>query len=123
MIELLYSSLSLDGRVIDFNFPTPEEFERLGRKERLNLFRRYFSASRYDRLLIQQYLIRSSYDESLISKVKELENFHDQDFIDKVRIIKEYGFYNEFLDAANEEEQGLQKIIEAYDKRRHQSNY
>jgi hypothetical protein len=109
--------------VIDFNFPTAEELDTIGRNERLNLFRRYFSASRYDRLLIQQYLIRSSHDESLISKVKKLENLHDQDFIDKVRIIKDYGFYNEFLDAANEEEQGLQKIIEAYDKRRNQSTY
>jgi hypothetical protein len=108
----------LIGKVIDFNFPTMEELGRIGRNERLNLFRRYFSASRYDRLLIQQQLVRSTYDVSLISKVKELENLHDQDFIDKVRMVKEYNFYNEFLDAANEEEQGLQKIIEAYDKRR-----
>ncbi len=96
-------------KVIDFNFPAMEELSRIGRNERLNLFRRYFSASRYDRLLIQQHLVRSAYDESLISKVKELENLHDQDFIYKVRIIKEYGFYDEFLDAANEEEHGLQK--------------
>lgn len=95
-----------------------EELGRIGRNERLNLFRCYFSASRYDRLLIQQQLVRSTDDESLISKVKELENLHDQDFIDKVRMVKEYNFYNEFLDAASEEEQGLQKIIEAYDKRR-----
>ena len=98
-----------------------EELSRIGRNERLNLFRRYFSTSRYDRLLIQQQLVRSTYDEPLITKVKELENLHDQDFIDKVRIIREYGYYNEFLDAANEEEQGLQRIIEAYDKRRNES--
>ena len=55
----------------NFNFPTMEELDRIGSKERLNSFRRYFSASRYDRLLIQQCLIRSVYDESLISKVKE----------------------------------------------------
>jgi hypothetical protein len=66
-------------------------------------------------------LVRSTYDESLITKVKKLENLHDQDFIDKVRIIREYGYYNEFLDAANEEEQGLQRIIGAYDKRRKES--
>jgi hypothetical protein len=35
--------------------------------------------------------------------------------------VKEYGFFDEFLDALNEEEQGLQKIIEAYDKRIDQS--
>ena len=65
--------------------------------------------------------IRSAYDESLVSKVKELERSHDQDFIDKVKIVKEYGFFDEFLDALKEEEQGLQKLIEAYDKRVGQS--
>jgi hypothetical protein len=35
--------------------------------------------------------------------------------------VKEYGFYNEFLGAVKEEEQSLQKIIEAYDKRIGQS--
>jgi hypothetical protein len=107
--------------MIEFNFPTMEELDRIGSKERLNSFRRYFSASGYDRLLIQQCLIRSVYDESLVSKVKELERSHDQDFVDKVKIVKEYGFFDEFLDALNEEEQGLQKIIEAYDKRIDQS--
>ena len=37
--------------------------------------------------------------------------------MDKARIMKEYGFYNEFLDATREEEHGLQKVIEAHDKR------
>jgi len=41
---------------------------------------------------------------------------HNQDFFDKVRIVKEYGILDEFIDAAKEE-YGLQKIIEAYDKR------
>jgi hypothetical protein len=31
--------------------------------------------------------------------------------------LKEYDILDEFIDAANEEEQGLQKIIEVYDKR------
>ena len=54
-------------------------------------------------------------------KLKELERSHDQDFVEKVNIVKEYGFFDEFLDAAKEEEHGLQKIIEAYDKRMDQS--
>ena len=83
----------------------------------MNLFRRYFAASRYNRLLIQKHLIKSAYDESLISTVIELERSHNQDFFDKIKIVKEYSFLDEFLDAVKEEEQGLQKIIEAYDKR------
>ena len=58
-----------------------------------------------------------TYDDSLISAVIEFERPHDQDFFDKVKIVKEYGFLDEFIDAVKEEEQGLQKIIEAYDKR------
>ena len=105
------------NRVINFIFPDKEELEAIGKKERLNLFRRYFATSRYNRLIIQQHLIRSTYDESLISTVTGLERSHDQDFFDKVKIMKEYGFLDEFIDAVKEEEQGLQKIIEAYDKR------
>jgi hypothetical protein len=103
--------------VIDFKFPHKGELERIGKKERLNLFRRYFAASRYNRLLIQKNLIKSAYNESCPSDILELERSHNQDFFDKVRIVKEYGILDEFIDAAKEEEHGLQKIIEAYDKR------
>jgi hypothetical protein len=107
--------------VVQLKFPSKEELSRIGSNDRLNLFRRYFSTSRYNRLLIQQCLIRSAYDRSLISKVKELERLHDQDFFDKVKIVNEGGFSDEFLVAVKEEEQALQKIIDAYDKRMSQS--
>jgi hypothetical protein len=103
--------------VIDFKFPDKGELERISKKERLNLFRRYFAASRYNRLLIQKNLIKSAYNESSPSEILELERSHNQDFFDKVRVVKEYGILDEFIDAAKEEEYGLQKIIEAYDKR------
>jgi len=74
--------------MIRFNLPSLAELDRIGSKKSLNLFRQYFSASRYNRLIIQQWLIKSAYDESFISKVKELEDLHNQDFIDKVRIVK-----------------------------------
>jgi hypothetical protein len=75
-----------------------------------------FAASRYDRLLIQKNLIKFAYNESCHSEILELERSHNQDFFDKVRIVKEYGILDEFIDAAKEE-YGPQKIIEAYDKR------
>jgi hypothetical protein len=103
--------------MIDFKFPDKGELERIGKKERLDFFRRYFAASRYNRLLIQKNLIRSAYNESSPSEIIELERLHNQDFFDKVRIVKECSFLDEFIDAAKEEEHGLQKIIEAYDKR------
>ena len=103
--------------MINFNFPNKDELERIGKTERLNLFRRYFAASRYDRLLIQKQLIKSAYDGSSISEVRELERSHDQDFFDKVGIVKGYRFLDEFIDAVKEEEEGIQRIIEAYDRR------
>jgi predicted RND superfamily exporter protein len=107
----------LINKVIDFKFPDKGELERISNKERLNIFRRYFAASRYNRLLIQKNLIKSAYNESSPSEILELERSHNQDFFDKVRVVKEYGILDEFIDAAKEEEYGLQKIIEAYDKR------
>jgi hypothetical protein len=108
--------------VIDCSFPSKEELNAIGSKERMNLFRRYFAASRYNRLLIQQCLIRSAYDESVISRAKELEILHHLDFINKVKIVKKYGFLDEFVHGVKEEEQALQKLIEAYDKRMSQSS-
>jgi hypothetical protein len=108
--------------VIDSSFPTKEELDGIGSKERLNLFRRYFAAMRYNRLLIQQCLIKSAYDESSIPRVEELERLHNLDFINKVKIVKEYGLLDEFVHGVREEEQALQKIIEAYYKRMSQSS-
>ena len=103
--------------MLSFKFPDKEKLEKISRQERLNLFIRYFAASRYDRLLIQKHLIKFAYDGSIISEVRELERSHDQDFFDKVSIVKEYSLLDEFIEAVKEEEQGIQRIIEAYDKR------
>jgi hypothetical protein len=103
--------------MLDFVFPTEEELKKIGDKERLNVFRRYFAASRYNRLIIQQNLIRTAFDKSLISRVKELERAYNKDFFDTVRTIRSYGYLEEFLAAIKEEDEALQKIIEAYEKR------
>ena len=107
--------------MLDFVFPTQEELKKIGNKERLNVFRRYFAASRYNRLIIQQNLIRTAFDKSLISRVNELERAYNKDFFDMVRTIRSYGYLEEFLAAIKEEDEALQKIIEAYEKRMSQS--
>ena len=103
--------------MLDFVFPTQEELKKIGNKERLNVFRRYFAASRYNRLIIQQNLIRTAFDKSLISRVNELERAYNEDFFDMVRTIRSYGYLEEFLAAIKEEDEALQKIIEVYEKR------
>ena len=94
-----------------------DELAKADKQERMNIFRRYFAASRYNRLLIQQALVRSAQDKSLVSKVKEMEGSHNKDFIEAVKALKRKGYFEEFLIAVKEEDEALLKIIEAYDKR------
>jgi hypothetical protein len=107
--------------VVEFVFPTQEELKKIDNNERLNVFRRYFAASRYNRLIIQQNLIRTVFDESLNTRVEELERAYNKDYFDMVKIIRAYGYLEEFLVAVKEEDEALQKIIEAYEKKRSQS--
>ncbi len=94
-----------------------EELAKADKQERMNIFRRYFAASRYNRLLIQQALVRSAQDKSLVSKVKEMEGTQSKDFINTVKALKKNGYFEDFLIAVKEEDDALLKIIEAYDRR------
>ena len=80
-----------------FELPRREELDNIDFQERMNVFRRYFASSRYNRLIIQQSLIMSALDASYISKVKELENAHSKEFFDILKKIKSYGYINDFL--------------------------
>jgi hypothetical protein len=103
--------------------PGQEELDKIGIDGRINVFRRYFASTRYNRLLIQQSLIMSALDESYISKAKELEDSNNRDFFDTLKKIKYYGYVDEFLVAVREEIQALQKIIDTYEKRMDQFRY
>jgi hypothetical protein len=103
--------------VITFRLPPLAELKKSSSEERMNTFRRYFASSRYNRLLIQQVLVRSAQDPSLAGEVVSMEKEHNLDFARTVAQVKEYGYYDEFLAAVNEEDSALLKIIEAYDKR------
>lgn len=86
-------------------------------QERMNIFRRFFAASRYNRLLIQQALVRSAQNKSLLSKVTKMERAHSKDFVDTVNALKGNDYFDEFLQAVKEEDDALVKIIEAYNER------
>jgi|SRR5919202_6364445 hypothetical protein len=105
----------------EFVLPPYDELKKITNKERLNVFRRYFAANRYNRLIIQQNLIRTIFDKSLMSRVKELEKRHNKDFIDMVKTIRSYGYLDEFVVAVKEEDEALKKIIESYEKKMNQS--
>lgn len=105
--------------MIAFQLPAADELQKVGKDGRMNIFRQYFASSRYNRLLIQQTLVRSSRDGSLAQEVASMEKSHNEDFVQTVSRIKKYGYFVEFIDAVREEDDALQKIIEAYDKRMH----
>jgi len=107
--------------VTSFQIPPAEDLLKAGKEERMNIFRRYFAASRYNRLLIQQTLVKSAFDPSLVKKIKDMESEHNKDFSNTVKRVKKTEYYEEFLSAVTEEDSALQKIIEAYDKRMHTS--
>ena len=83
----------------------------------MNVFRRFFASSRYGRLIIQQLLVRSAIEKSLTRVVVSLEAAHNQEFLNALKTVSDYGFLDEFTVAVKEEDSALQKIIEAYDKR------
>ena len=103
--------------VLTFRLPSPEELQKAGREERMNIFRRYFASSRYNRLLIQQVLVRSAGDSALAPEVEQMERLHRKDFSEMVKKVKKYGYYDEFITAVGEEDRALQKIIELYKER------
>ncbi|MGI0013807.1 MAG: hypothetical protein ACREBU_10245 [Nitrososphaera sp.] len=100
-----------------FQHPSLDELQHSDGAERMNIFRRFFASSRYNRLLIQQVLVRSALDKTLASKVVDLEKAHNEDFREMLDNVDQFGFHDEFMAAAKEEDDALQKIIEAYDKR------
>jgi hypothetical protein len=109
--------------MLKFTFPTRDQLDKMTREERMNLFRQYFATSRYNRLYIQQCLVRSAIDDSLGLKVEDLERRHTKDFSFTVDLLSKYNYKDELLFAAKEEYEALQKIIEAYNKRfKHQNS-
>ena len=104
-------------KILEFKIPSMDEFKNMNQEDRLNIFRQYFATSRYNRLILQQYLLKSAYDKKYKDEILEYENQHNQDFYNVLDIIAKYGYANEFLIAVKEEEEALIKIMEAYSQR------
>lgn len=111
----------MSQKLLEFDFPTLAELGDMGRKNRIDVFRRYFATSRYNRLLIQIALVRSALDKSSIRSVSDLECQHNRDFIRISQMMSQLDYHNEFLEAVREEETALEKIIEAYDRKFNQT--
>ena len=106
-----------DEALLVFTFPTERAIGKMSKEERMNVFRRFFATSRYNRLLIQKILVRCAIDSSLNHKVIELETNHNRNYLETQKIIESYGYREEFIAAVKEEDTALDKIIDAYKRR------
>ncbi|MDR4512542.1 MAG: hypothetical protein MRJ93_12655 [Nitrososphaeraceae archaeon] len=104
-------------RLREFPLPSSTDLEKIGRDNRINIFRKYFAILRFNRLLIQLTLIRSIFDQNAIIKLSDLEDHQRNEFFSLIKRIQELNYYEEFVFAAKEEEKALEHIIEAYCKR------
>lgn len=104
-------------RLREISLPSSMEFEKIGRNDRIDIFRKYFATMRYNRLLIQLTLIRSTFDQNAIVNLYDLEDQQRKEFFSLIKRIKELNYYEEFVFAAKEEEKALKDIIKVYGKR------
>jgi hypothetical protein len=106
-----------DEALLVFSFPNEGAIGNMSKEERMNMFRRFFATSRYNRLLIQKILVRCAIDSSLYHKVIEFETDHNRNYLETQKMIESYGYREEFIAAVKEEDTALDKIIDAYNKR------
>ena len=107
----------MNYELLNFAMPSYKELDDMKKYERLNFYRRFFAHSRYNRLIIQLFMINYASNDSLRSVVANLQNQNLLDFNKTIRYIKNSPFFLEFLEAIKEEEEALKKIIDAYNNK------
>ncbi|MDF2736885.1 MAG: hypothetical protein K0S93_741 [Nitrososphaeraceae archaeon] len=103
--------------LLNLDMPSYKELDNMKKYERINLYRRFFAHSRYNRLIIQLCMINYASNDSLSSVVANLQNQNLLDFDKKIKYIKNSQYFLEFLEAIKEEEEALKKIIDAYNNK------
>jgi hypothetical protein len=102
--------------LLNLDMPSYKELDNMKKYERINLYRRFFAHSRYNRLIIQLCMINYASNDSLSSVVANLQNQNLLDFDKTIKYIKNSQYFLEFLEAIKEEE-ALKKIIDAYNNK------
>jgi hypothetical protein len=103
--------------LVNFAMPSYKELNDMSKYERLNFYRRFFAHSRYNRLIIQLFMINYASNDSLRSVVANLQNQNLLDFDKTIKYIKNSPYFLDFLEALKEEEEALIKIIDAYNNK------
>jgi len=107
----------MNYELLNFVMPSYKELNNMTKYERLNFYRRFFAHSRYNRLIIQLFMINYASNDSLSSVIANLQNQNLLDFDKTIKYIKNSPYFFEFLEAIKEEEEALIKIIDAYNNK------
>jgi predicted nuclease of restriction endonuclease-like (RecB) superfamily len=107
----------MNYELVNFAIPSYKELNDMSKYERLNSYRRFFAHSRYNRLIIQLFMINYASNDSLSSVVANLQNQNLLGFDKTIKYIKNSPYFLEFLEALKEEEEALIKIIDAYNNK------
>jgi hypothetical protein len=111
----------MEYELLNFDMPSYEEMNNMNKAERINFYRCFFAHSRYNRLIIQLFMIDNAINNNSYSFVSKLQNQNLLDFDNKIKYIKNSSFFLEFLETLKEEEEALKKIIDAYNNKLNQN--
>jgi hypothetical protein len=111
----------MDYGLIDFDMPSYLELSNMNKPQRINFYRCFFAHSRYNRLIIQLFMIDCAINDNLYSVATNLHNQNLADFEKIVKYFKESSYSLEFLDALREELEALKKVIDAYNNKLNQT--
>jgi hypothetical protein len=104
----------MNYELLNLDMPSYPDFNDMKKSERINFYRRFFAHSRYNRLIIQLFMVNYASNDSLGSIVANLQNQNLEDFHKTIKYIKNSPFFLEFSEAVKEEEEALKQIIDAY---------
>lgn len=97
--------------------PSIEDLGRMNKGERLNVIRKFLAATRHNRLVVHQELIKSTFELPLRPHLSTLNQIHTGSFYEFVDNFAKNGYQDELLEAINEEATALERIISTYEKR------
>ena len=113
--------IHMNYKLLNFDIPSYQELNTMGKNERLNYYRRFFALSRYNRLIIQFFMIKNAVNDESNSIIVDLQDQNLLDFTKTIQYLKESRYRLEFLAAITEEEEALKKIIDVYTNRLNQN--
>jgi hypothetical protein len=82
----------MEYELFSFDMPSYEEMNNMNKAERINFYRCFFAHSRYNRLIIQLFMIDSVINNSSFSFASKLQNQNLLDFDNKSNILKIHRF-------------------------------